>query len=292
MNIHILSPSGAIEPHYIDEARIILERNGHHTSVSPHAKGRFGRFSGTLAERTADLNAAFANTDIDVILCSRGGYGMAQIIDSLHLPKKRCPLVIGFSDITCLHNLLGKHNIPSLHAIMTKHIATLPTNAPALQGLLDALQGQPITYNLPAHPLNRKGIVQGTLRGGNLSVLYGLQGTPYTVNTDDDTILFIEDICEQHYHIDRMMQNLRLSGILDCIQGLIVGQFTHCDNDPLMKKSIQETILEAVSPYNYPVAFDFPAGHVENNLPLWLNTPCTLCIDESGTHFVQKASTY
>lgn len=287
MHIQILSPSGAIEPQYIDNARAILERNGHLVSVSPHAKGRFGRFSGTPEERLADLNNAFADPDIDVILCSRGGYGMAQIIDKIQLPHGHCPTVIGFSDITCLHNLLGTCGIPSLHAVMTKHIGTLPADAPALQTLLDILQGTPVAYTLPSHPLNREGTAQGILRGGNLSVLYGLQGTPYAVNLEQDTVLFIEDICERHYHIDRMLQNLRLSGVLGKLSGLIVGQFTDCDDDPLMKESLLETIRKAVRDYGYPVIFDFPAGHVEHNLPLWLNAPCCIKTDKNGTEFAQ-----
>ncbi|MCM1034354.1 MAG: LD-carboxypeptidase [Paludibacter sp.] len=292
MHIHIISPSGAIEPQYIDNAYSVLRQQGYRVSMSPHAKGRYGRFSGTEEERLADLNAALDNPDIDIILCSRGGYGMAQIVDSIQLPKTHRPMVIGFSDITCLHNLLGQKDIPSLHAIMTKHIATLPKDAPALQSLWQCLRGEDIDYRLPSHPLNKTGVTQGILRGGNLSVLYGLQGTPYAINTKRDTILFIEDICERHYHVDRMLQNLRLSGVLSKLKGLIVGQFTDCDDDPSMRESLQESIMKAVSEYDYPVVFDFPAGHVEYNLPLLMNQSCQLSITPDEVHFRQEAVLY
>ena len=174
--------------------------------------------------------------------------------------------------------------MPSLHALMCKHLAELPEDSEPVRLWHQALQGQPLTYTLPAHPLNRTGQVAGRLIGGNLSVLYGLQGTPYSLtrllDADPDTpaILFLEDIAERHYHIDRMMQNLRMSGVLSRISGLVVGQFSDCEDDPSMHCTVSETILRATDEYDYPVLFDFPAGHVERNLPLWLNAPCRLSV--------------
>jgi muramoyltetrapeptide carboxypeptidase len=167
---------------------------------------------------------------------------------------------------------------------MCKHLAELPLDSEPVQLWHQALQGEPLCYTLPAHPLNRAGQITGRLIGGNLSVLYGLQGTPYSLarlldaEPDTPAILFIEDIAERHYHIDRMMQNLRMSGVLSRIAGLVVGQFSDCDDDPSMNCSVAETILRATDGYDYPVLFDFPAGHVERNLPLWLNAPCCLSV--------------
>ena len=175
---------------------------------------------------------------------------------------------------------------------MCKHIATLPDDSTALQLFRRALARVPITYTLPAHPLNRLGTTQATLVGGNLSVLYGLQGTPYDLNHVIDAhpegvILFIEDICERHYHIDRMMNNLRMSGVLSRIKGLIVGQFTDCESDQLMGCTIYDTIAQNVAAYDYPVLFDFPAGHVEDNRPLYLNHSATLTITEDAAQLLQ-----
>ncbi len=313
--IHILSPSGAIAPDLIDRAAERLRLFGYRVSVAPHAYGAYGRFAGTPAERIADLADALANPAIDAILCARGGYGLQQILpalDNLGAPAnlsicgesggigrpsikrsgidhcdpiaEREPILIGFSDITALHQWCGLHGIPSLHALMCKHLAELPIDSEPVQLWHQALQGEPLCYTLPAHPLNRAGQITGRLIGGNLSVLYGLQGTPYSLarlldaEPDTPAILFIEDIAERHYHIDRMMQNLHMSGVLSRIAGLVVGQFSDCDDDPSMNCSVAETILRATDGYDYPVLFDFPAGHVERNLPLWLNAPCCLSV--------------
>ena len=283
MRIHIISPSGAINPEYIEGATKRLQSWGYIVTEGAHARGEYGRFSGTDAERLADLQDALADADIDFILCSRGGYGMQRIIHNV--PAINHP-IIGFSDITALHQVSG---IPSLHGLMCKHIATLPDDSEALQLFLRALKGEPLHYSLPVHPLNRLGTAEGTLIGGNLSVLYGLQGTPYSLNAVIDAhpegvILFIEDICERHYHIDRMMRNLRMSGVLSRIKGLVVGQFSDCDCDPLMGCSVYDTIYEAAADYNYPILFDFPAGHVEDNRPLWLNKTAYLeCTNSIGS---------
>ena len=293
--IHILSPSGAIAPDLIDRAAERLRLFGYRVSVAPHAYGAYGRFAGTPAERIADLADALANPAIDAILCARGGYGLQQILPALDNRElllwplalasgSPAPIFIGFSDITALHQWCGLHGRPSLHALMCKHLAELPLDSEPVQLWHQALQGEPLCYTLPAHPLNRAGQITGRLIGGNLSVLYGLQGTPYSLarmldaEPDTPAILFIEDIAERHYHIDRMMQNLRMSGVLSRIAGLVVGQFSDCDDDPSMNCSVAETILRATDGYDYPVLFDFPAGHVERNLPLWLNAPCSLSV--------------
>lgn len=284
-HIHIVSPSGVISRQFVEDAMKVLQFNGFQVTLAPHVFESYGRFAGTEQQRIEDINHALHDSTIDILLCSRGGYGMAQIIDKIDLPEGHIPLVVGFSDITCFHNLLGRTDTPSLHAIMTKHIATLPATAPAYTQFLSVLQGNPLQYTLPTHPLNRIGYAEDTLRGGNLSVLYGLQGTPYEIKKGG--ILFIEDIAERHYHIDRMLQNLRLSGVLAQLSGLIVGQFTDCDDDPLMKQTLYQTILRTVSEYRYPIVFNFPAGHTDHNMPLILNHPCRLSVTNNRVLFEQ-----
>lgn len=272
-HIRIISPSGAIDPELIEGARKRLLSWGYSVSVASHATGHWGRFAATDDERLQDLNEAIADPEVDLILCARGGYGLQRIIDRV-VGKKT---IIGFSDITELHQRM---HCPTLHSIMCKHIATLPEDSEPIRYLRMALEGERLSYCIPAHPLNRLGQATGILTGGNLSVLYGLQGiAPLQLSPrGESTILFIEDIAERHYHIDRMMQNLRMSGVLANISGLIVGQFSDCEDDPSMGESIYETILRAVADYDYPILFDFPAGHVERNLPLWMNHPVQLSI--------------
>ena len=285
--------------------------------ISPHAYGECGRFSGTDEERLADINNALQDPSVDAILCARGGYGLQRIIDKIDLSTLDSPLstldsplstldsplstIIGFSDITALHQLYALHHTPyTIHGLMCKHIATLPEDSEALQLFFRALAREPLEYILPPHPLNRSGEAQGTLIGGNLSVLYGLQGTPYDLNHVIDAhpegvILFIEDIGERHYHIDRMMNNLRMAGVLSRIKGLVVGQFTDCEPDPGMPLStfnfqpstVYATIREAVEAYSYPLLFDFPAGHVEDNRPLYLNHPATLITTGQSASLLQ-----
>ena len=302
-HIHIVSPSGAIVPELVDRAAERLRAYGYCVSIAPHARGACGRFAGTEEERVADLNAALSNPAVDAILCARGGYGLQQIIDRIGLePKKdkrdlKTPVFIGFSDITELHQWCGLQGSPSLHGLMCKHLAELPEDSEPFIRWHQALNGEPLTYTVTTHPLNRNGHVKGRLIGGNLSVLYGLQGTPYSLTRlldaepDRPTVLFLEDIAERHYHIDRMMQNLRLSGVMARISGLIVGQFSDAEDDPSMGCTIMETIRCAAEGYDYPVLMDFPAGHVERNLPLWLNSPCELTVGGYGGTVVSEPKT-
>ena len=267
-HIRIISPSGVIDPSYIDGAIHRLRAWGYIVSEGAHARDTWGRFAGTDDDRLSDLVMALQDQSVDAILCSRGGYGLQRIID--RIPPVTKP-VIGFSDISALHQAAGLARQPSLHGIMCKHIATLPEESEELQLFRKALAGEPLEYRLPNHPLNRFGEAYAPIVGGNLSVLYGLQGTPFGLSkfSYQFPILLIEDIGERHYHIDRMMRNLRMSGVLAHLSGLIVGQFTDCDEDPLMKQTVYETIKEAVADCDYPVIFDAPFGHVEHNLPLW-----------------------
>ncbi len=279
--IHILSPSGAIEPSLIEGAKKAFTSWNLKVTEGEFARSAYGRFSGTKDQRISDLQNAMDNSEIKAILCSRGGYGLSQIIDKLDftLFSKSPKWLIGFSDITILHNALNNKNIASIHAVMAKQLTELPDNSLQIKLLRDILFGKLPVYTIESHPQNRKGVAQGQLIGGNLSVLLGMRATMYDLKFKNK-ILFIEDIGEKAYHIDRMMQNLRLSGVLANISGLIVGQFSDCDEDNLMKKSISELILDSVKDYNYPVCFNFPAGHVDYNLPLILGKKTVLNVND------------
>ena len=269
--IRIVSPSGTIDPKYIDGAKKVLFRWGLQVTEGEFARSEYGRFGGTQEQRVADLQQALDDPNVRAILCSRGGYGIAQIIDKLDFAafEKNPKWLIGFSDITILHNVITNLGIASIHGIMTKHLTDLPKNSEQVQSLKDILFGKIPTYVIQTQPFNKIGIAEGKLIGGNLSVLFGLRGSQYDLPYKNN-ILFIEDIAEKPYHIDRMMQNLRFSGVLQQLSGLVVGQFSDCDEDPLMKQSISEIIAEAVKDYEIPVCFNFPAGHINYNLPLIL----------------------
>ena len=312
-HIRILSPASAIDSQWIRRATARLEQWGFCVSVSEHAYGNIGRFSATDAQRVSDLNAALADPTVDIILCSRGGYGLQRIIDQVVLPnrpKHQWPLIVGYSDITALHNLLGLHGVPSLHANMCKDLSLLPDDDVALVAERDFLTAAelpsslsltshllPLTYHpsphhanipytihhMPSSSLNRGGEVKGRLIGGNLSVLYGLQGTPYSLHhvieqCAEPPILFIEDISENHYHIDRMLHNLRMSGVFEKIGGLVVGEFTDCPDDASMGCTLRESIRKVVEPYAFPVLFDYPSGHIDSNYPLLLSAEYHLLV--------------
>lgn len=289
-HIRIISPSGAIDDTYIKDACARLRTWGYEVSVAEHAYGKVGRFAGTDDERLADIKAAIDDPSVDVILCSRGGYGLQRIIDRVDCTDK---LFVGFSDVTELLLHCWRHCVPAVHGLMCKHIATLPEDCEPIRNWRDAIEYKPLHYTLPSHPLNRLGEAESLLVGGNLSVIYGLQGTSNGLrdmnggNVARGSILFIEDIAERHYHIDRMMNNLKMSGVLEGLSALIVGQFTNCDDDPSMGETVYETIRRSVDDYDYPVLFNFPAGHVENNMPLVIGAATHLSVGRDTCELVQ-----
>ncbi len=282
MYIKIISPASAIDPQVMDRGIATLQAFGHEVSLGAHARGNIGMFSATPEERLADLNEAFADPTVDAILCARGGYGLAQILDQIVIPEDSRKLVIGFSDITALHQLMGVHGVPSIHGNMCRDF-----NEQDQQFLLTRTS----RYEVPAHPLNRVGQAKGILHGGNMAVMMGLSGTPFAIERlveKESTILFIEEVGEKHHTIDRMMQQLRMSGVLAKIQGLVVGEFAECNDDPRFRCSIYESIRQAVEDYNYPVVFNFPAGHGEKNVPLLMNAPCQIEVNNSTALFIQN----
>lgn len=288
--VHIVVPAGRIEMRFLDMARQRLESWGFRVTEGEHARQPLGRFGGTKRGRAEDLNEAFRDPDIQYILCARGGYGMVQIVDQLAAPTNKA-VPIGFSDITALHLMLGQYNVPCIHAAMAKHIAEYKKNYASVDALQALMTGEPLHYEIPPHPLNRPGKVEALLRGGNLSVLYGLQGTPYALRTDEPCILFLEDVGERAYAIDRMLNNLRLSGVLRKIKGLVVGNFSDYEEDPQMGGTLLERIRMMVEPYDYPVLFRFPAGHVTRNLPLIMNAMCRLEVTDKGATLSQDSVT-
>lgn len=288
-NIHIVSPSGAIQPGFIDGATKLLSSWGLKVTEGKYARTAYGRFAGTKDERTADLQQALDDPNVKAILCSRGGYGLAQIIDKIDFSSfaKSPKWLIGFSDITILHNAITALGIASMHGIMTKYLTELPEESDQITSFKNLLFGAPSNFSIKPEAENRLGQAEGKLIGGNLSVMMGMRSTPFDLDFKNN-ILFIEDVGEKPYQIDRMMQSLRLSGVLKQISGLVVGQFSDYDEDPLMMQSVAEIILAAVSEYDYPVCFNFPAGHVDYNLSLILGEQAELFVETDKVHLNYK----
>ena len=277
----ILSPSGKIEAQWVEGLKELLESYGLVVNVSEHTLCENGRFAGTDEDRIADLQAAVSDPQVRAIFCSRGGYGLARIIDKIDFtPLVESPKwVVGFSDITALHNALSRVGVASIHGIMAKHITL---RAEGLDNLMSMLFGEQVAYEVEANELNKQGEAEGELIGGNLSVLYGLRGTPFDLDYKGK-ILFIEDLSERLYHVDRMIQNLRLGGVFRQIKGLVVGQFTDIDEDDSFPGGVYGVISEAVKGCNIPVCFNFPAGHVDNNQPLKMGAEYSLKVTNEKT---------
>lgn len=288
-NIRIVSPSGCIHPDFIDGATKLLSSWGLKVTEGKYARTAYGRFAGTKDERAADLQQALDDPNIKAILCSRGGYGLAQIIDKIDFKSftKSSKWLIGFSDITILHNAITGLGIASMHGIMTKYLAELPEESDQIMSFKNLLFGTPSNFSIKPEAENRLGHAGGKLIGGNLSVMMGMRSTPFDLDFNNN-ILFIEDVGEKPYQIDRMMQSLRLSGVLKQISGLVVGQFSDYDEDPLMMQSVAEIILASVSEYDYPVCFNFPVGHVDYNLSFILGEQVELVVEAGGARLNYK----
>jgi muramoyltetrapeptide carboxypeptidase len=281
--VTIISPSSKIDKQFIKGEKTCLESWGLVVKVAPHADGSLHTYSGSVENRLKDLQGAMDDPEIKAIFCSRGGYGAIHLLEFINFDKYKISpkWLLGFSDITALHALYQLNGFVSVHSLMARHLTVEPADDPCTVRLHNLLLGTVAPIEIPADKLNITGSAQGILRGGNLSVFYGLTGTPYDFPAED-TILLIEDIGERPYHIERMMYNLKLSGLLPHIKGLIVGQFTEYKEDRAIGKSVYEMIHDMVRPYGYPVCFNFPAGHVKNNVPLILGSQQQLVVDNKN----------
>lgn len=280
--IAIVSPSGPVDSALVYAAADTLRGQGYRVDIFPSALGKCGQYAASDSARLADLSAALTDSTVRAILCSRGGYGAVHLLDSLSaLPLERDPKwLIGFSDISALHALLASRGIASIHGNMCKHIALGPDDEDNAT-FLAMLRGYRPAYEFAADSLNRCGQASGRLLGGNLAVIAELINTPYDV-IQPGTILFIEDVEEPIYKIERIMYQLRLSGVLPRLGGLIVGQFTgYRPNDSY--ETMERMIADMTAPYTYPVAFNVPIGHVDHNVPVIQSAEVTLKVTPEGT---------
>ncbi|KIA87818.1 LD-carboxypeptidase [Flavobacterium sp. AED] len=244
------------------------------------------QLAGTDEQRAADFQTQLDNPNIKAIWCVRGGYGTVRMIDLLDFTKfKQHPKwIIGFSDVTVLHNHLNTMGFKSIHGIMP---ISIPKATPeAIESLRIAMFGEPLKYTIEPFGMNRFGYASGELVGGNLSILYSLFGSQSAIDCTDK-ILFIEDLDEYLYHIDRMMMNLKRNGCLESIKGIIVGSMSKMkDNDIPWGKNALEIIEDVTKKYNIPVIYNFPAGHIHDNRALILGSKVTLHLDKNSSSVV------
>lgn len=280
--VALLSPASAIDPTLLDGAAAALSAEGFTPRIMPHAKGSSGSFSATAANRLADIDAAICDPEVKAIICGRGGYGAVHMLSNIRL--SRPVWLAGFSDISALHALWHSNGIRSIHSSMAKELTLCecPANE-ANRRLFNILRtGMMPSIEFSSHPLNRNGIAFGIMRGGNLAVLDGLVSTPFDLMALPDTILVIEDIAEPIYKVERMLMRLKLSGVLDRLRGLIVGQFT--DYRPSRDWQNMYTMIASLTiDAPYPVAFNAPIGHVAANLPFIQGAEVTLTVSPKTT---------
>jgi muramoyltetrapeptide carboxypeptidase len=269
--IGIVCPSGTLPAKKVTTCISTLEAWGYKVKIGKTVGSQHHYFSATDEERAADMQAMLDDKNVQAVLCGRGGYGMSRIIDALDFKKfkKHPKWVIGFSDITLLHNHFTEVlKTASLHAPMAGAFNNGQSNNEWVLSLKHALAGKKANYKAAPHAHNKPGIATGKLVGGNLTLVAHAVGTVSGLQTKN-AILFLEDIGEYKYNIDRMMIQLKRSGMLKNLAGLIVGGFTQTkDSDPAFGASVYEIIEAAVSDYKYPVCYDFPVSHDKENYAL------------------------
>lgn len=287
--IGITCPAGYMPAEKANACIATLQRWGFEVMVGKTLGSKSKKyFSGTDEDRRDELQAMLDDEHIDAILCGRGGYGIGRIIDQLDFTRfrKKPKWIIGFSDVTVLHAHLNKKiKVASLHAPMAA--AFNEGENEFIKSIYKALTGRKAKYTCAAHAFNNTGKAIGELVGGNLALLTHLIGTPSDINTKNK-ILFIEDIGEYIYNCDRMFYQLKRSGKLDKLAGLIIGGFTDMkDTDRPFGKSIYETIQEITSGYSYPVAFGFPVSHETENFSLKSGVTYQLTITKKITRLTE-----
>jgi len=269
--IGIVAPARKVSREEMAPAINMLKGWGYEVIEGRHLYGSDNQYSGTDDERADDMQTMLDDPGIKAIFCARGGYGSVRILDRLNFggfienPK----WIVGYSDITVFHSHINRHfGIQTLHGSMPINFPANGKMNDSLASMKSILEGKNPSYSIPPHPLNMNGNAHGLLCGGNLSILYSITGTESDIDTEGK-ILFIEDLDEYLYHIDRMMMNLKRSGKLEKLAGLVVGGMNDMnDNDIPFGKNAYEIIAKTVSGYNFPVIFSFPGGHLAENRAL------------------------
>ena len=281
--VALVSPSFCIEENILTEAVTFLEKWGLKVRIGRNAAKKNGPFAGSDSERLHDLQEATDDPEIKAVFCSRGGYGLSKIISLADFSalKSRPKWYIGFSDITVLHMWLNEVcGVMSVHGEMPLNFYNREKTRDTFISLKNALFGDLKSHEWTGN-VYRPANVTGEMTGGNLSLLYSLTGTKGELSTNGK-ILFIEEVGEYYYHIDRMLTSLKLSGKLEGLSALVVGGMNNIEEAKIpWGKTVEETILGIVSDYNYPVFFSFPAGHIPDNRSFYIGMQAAIEVDDS-----------
>jgi len=276
--IAIISPASPIEREPVIQAVEMLEESGFRVTPGDHVFSRCGPFAGTDDERLGDIQKATDDPDIKAILCSRGGYGMSRIVDRIDFSalRKHPKWYVGYSDITSIHLWLNSVcGIVTLHAEMPLNYSN-PLYLPlCYDTMVMALKGESgkVMWN-PPHEASFE--VSGPVTGGNISLIYSLNGTVAQPDTDG-AILFIEEIGEPFYHLDRMLTSMRMTGMMKDLSALIVGGMEKItEGEHVFNQTVEEVVMNVAGGYGYPVLFGFPAGHISDNRALYLGRNASL----------------
>lgn len=276
--IALISPSRAASQEKVDALAESLKEYGFTLITAPNAMESSEGYAGTPAQRVADIKWALTNPSVKAIIASRGGYGAVQLLDSLNIIDHIAPKwMIGFSDFTVIHAWLESKGIKSIHGPMAN---TYRKNSVPARSLNAILTGHYEALSLGCDSLNHPGTAKGIVRGGNLAVLADLLATPYDM-VKPGTILFIEDVEEPIYKVERIIWQLKFSGKLDNLAGLIIGQFTQYDAEKQYSR-MEDMIARMLKDYHYPIVFNAPIGHVSWNTPIIEGAPATLTVNPSG----------
>lgn len=287
--VSIVSPASKIDRQIVERGAKILEDQGFKVEIGQHAFDIEDMQAGTDLNRAFDLQKALNDKSIKAVFFSRGGYGSIRTFSHINWSSffKNPKWLIGFSDITVFHAYLTNHKIPSVHGVMTAWFEKDGELTDSFLKLMEVLKGDKLNYDVQPHPFNRSGNVTGILTGGNLALIQSMRGTSLDISPKGK-ILFIEDIGEQHYNIDRMMQNLKVGKVLQQLSGLIVGYYTDMrDGETPFGKSAYEIIHETVAPYRYPIVFGFNAGHELPHYPLVMGNRISLHVTDNLSNIKQ-----
>lgn len=282
--IALITPSYSVSSERINQAAAVIRSWGFTPVIGAYADGSdHGQYSGSAKERLTDLRWALRDTTIKAIICNRGGYGAIHFYGRLKSPElaENPKWIVGFSDITTLHCMEAAAGVMSIHGTIGSHIAYTGGTDATSTVMRDLLTGIVPQYELPSHPLNRKGQAEGTLVGGNLSTFIPLLGSQMDCLNNNDIILFIEEVGETLHHIDRLFNMLRIHGVLNRCKGVILGDFSDIDID-LDYASVEELFLSYLPKNNIPVVCGFPGGHCKLNLPLVMGAPVSLDVRNDG----------
>ena len=278
--VAIIAPARKFSFHSIEPAIDSLQKWGYEVVLGKNLLKESHQFSGTDKERIEDFQWALDDDSIDAILCARGGYGSVRLIDSLDFTKfkQRPKWIVGYSDITVFHEHINQNfDIATMHAIMP---VTFDDATPkAIETFRAAIEGRPYSIELKNENNLKEQVIKGEIVGGNLSIIYSLLGSESSIKTDEK-ILFIEDLDEYLYHIDRMMMNLKRNGLLKNLKALIVGGMTDMhDNQVPFGKNASQIIHDVCGEYSFPIIENFPAGHIKDNQAIIFNKEVEIQID-------------